>query len=89
MGTQVMKRIMRCNLPEDDYPVVKLWKIPTCLATMSAKISIAARDVMPAELARRLDLAPHDCIKQGRTVPGRVCLRFICDWYKSTTVQHA
>ena len=44
---------------------------------------------MTGELGRRFTQLMEDCMRVGRTVPGLVALRHICNWYKSGDKEHS
>ena len=44
---------------------------------------------MTGELGRRFTQLMEDCMRLGRTVPGLVALRHICNWYKSGDKEHS
>ena len=82
---KVLKQITLCDLAEKDYPERNFYNAPPNLRTLSPKITSACQRIFTGELGRRMTQLAEDLFKQGRTLPGLLCLRRISNWYKART----
>ena len=78
-GSRVLRYLMLCDRTESEYKEVKLWRVPKCMTTLSAKLAAACVRIMNGELERRMTQFMEDCMNKGRVIPGLVALRWICN----------